>query len=305
MNKDKHLVIIFGPTGVGKTDLSINLASHFNSEIFSCDSRQFYKELGVGVAKPDDEQLSRVKHHFINSVSIYDHYSISQFETDTISALDEYYKTHDVAFMVGGSGLYIDAICNGVDIMPDHDEKIRQEVIKFYEDEGLEAIRFELKKIDPEYYEKVDLKNPQRILRAIEMYRLTGKPFSEFRTNKKVDRNFNIIKIGINLDREILYSRINLRVDKMIEEGLIQEAKALHIYKGLVALKTIGYTELFKHFENEQNLTESVELIKRNSRHYARRQLTWFRRYKDANWFEPNEETKILEHINSSINFVK
>jgi len=305
MNKDKHLVIIFGPTGVGKTDLSINLASHFNSEIFSCDSRQFYKELGVGVAKPDAEQLSRVRHHFINSVSINDHYSISQFETDTISELDEYYKTHDVAFMVGGSGLYIDAICNGVDIMPDHDEKIRQEVIKFYEDEGLEAIRFELKKIDPEYYEKVDLKNPQRILRAIEMYRLTGKPFSEFRTNKKVDRNFNIIKIGINLDREILYNRINLRVDKMIEEGLIQEAKALHIYKGLVALKTIGYTELFKHFENEQSLTESVELIKRNSRHYARRQLTWFRRYKDANWFEPNEETKILEHINSSINFVK
>ncbi len=304
MDHQKHLVIIFGPTGVGKTDLSLNLASHFNSDIFSCDSRQFYKELGVGVAKPDKSQLERVQHHFINSVSINEHYSISQFETDTISKLEKYYQNHDIAFLVGGSGLYIDAICNGVDIMPDHDEKIRQEVIDFYEKNGLEAIRFELKRIDPDYYGKVDLKNPQRILRGIEIFRQTGIPLSEFRKNKKITRNFNIIKIGINLDREVLYNRINLRVDMMIKDGLIQEAKDLHKHKGLVALKTIGYTELFKHFENEQNLTETVELIKRNSRHYARRQLTWFRRY-DANWFSPDEETKVLEHINSSINFVK
>ncbi|PLX06101.1 MAG: tRNA (adenosine(37)-N6)-dimethylallyltransferase MiaA [Marinilabiliales bacterium] len=298
----KTLVILFGPTGVGKTDLSINLAQHFNSDIFSCDSRQFYKELGVGVAKPDNEQLQKVKHHFINSVSIHYHYSISQFETDTISKLHEYFKNRNIAFMVGGSGLYIDAITNGVDIMPDHDEKIRQEVIDFYKENGLEAIRFELKRIDPVYYEQVDLKNPQRILRAIEMFRLTGKPFSEFRKNKKIEREFQTVKVGINLDREILYKRINDRVDKMFQEGLLHEARDLYQFKGLVALKTIGYTELFSYIENEQNLDKTVELVKRNSRHYARRQLTWFRRYKDTEWFSPDNYKQIINFIESKIN---
>ncbi|MDD2387058.1 MAG: tRNA (adenosine(37)-N6)-dimethylallyltransferase MiaA [Bacteroidales bacterium] len=303
MNKNKHLVIVFGPTGVGKTDVSIQLALYFGAEIFSYDSRQFYKELGIGVAKPDANQLSKVKHHFINNVSIHDHYSISQFETEAISALDEYFKTNDIAIMVGGSGLYVDAICKGVDIMPDHDEKIRQEVIEFYENNGIEALRFELKKIDPEYYKIVDLKNPQRLLRAIEIYRATGKPFSQFRTNKTANRNFNIIKLGIDLDREILYNRINDRVDNMIKNGLIKEANHLHKYRGLVALKTIGYTEFFNYFEtgNEQNLEKTVQLLKRNTRHYARRQLTWFRRYKDAKWFGPKDLEEIKEYVNLKV----
>ncbi|MDD2636602.1 MAG: tRNA (adenosine(37)-N6)-dimethylallyltransferase MiaA [Bacteroidales bacterium] len=304
MNKSKHLIIVFGPTGVGKTDLSIQLAADFKTEIFSCDSRQFYKELGIGVAKPDAHQLSTVKHHFINNVSIHDHYSISQFETEAISTLDEYFKTNDIAIMVGGSGLYVDAICKGVDIMPDHDEKIRQEVIEFYEQNGIEALRFELKRIDPDYYKIVDLKNPQRLLRAIEIYRATGKPFSQFRTNKTANRNFNIIKVGIDLDREILYNRINNRVETMIKNGLIEEAKDLHKYSGLVALKTIGYTEFFNYFEscNEQSLEKTVQLLKRNTRHYARRQLTWFRRYKDAKWFKADELEKIKEYINLKVN---
>ena len=303
MNKSKHLVILFGPTGVGKTNLSIDIATHFNAEIFSCDSRQFYKELGVGVAKPDLAQMSKVKHHFINSISIHDHYSISQFESDSIKSVERYFKTHDIAIMVGGSGLYIDAICNGVDEMPDHDPKIRNEVIKLYEEKGIEAIRFELKKIDPEYYNLVDLKNPQRLMRAIEIYRATGKPFSEFRTNKNADRSFNIIKIGIDLDRDLLYERINLRVEDMLKEGLLEEARNLHKHRGLVALKTIGYTEFFDYFESdgEQTLDKTVELIKRNTRHYARRQLTWFRRYKDAVWFSPEEKEKVIEYINFKI----
>ncbi len=304
MKSNKHLVIIFGPTGVGKTNLSIDLANCYKSDIFSCDSRQFYKELGIGVAKPSAEQLKNVKHHFINNVSIHNHYSISQFETEAISKLKDYFKSHNIALMVGGSGLYIDAICKGIDKMPDHDEKIRQEVIEFYNKFGIEALRFELKKIDPDYYKVVDLKNPQRMLRAIEIYRSTGKPFSQYRTNKNAKRNFNIIKIGIDLDREVLYNRINLRVDMMIKNGLIKEAQELHKYRGLVALKTIGYTELFDFFEskNEQNIEKVVELIKRNSRHYARRQLTWFRRYSNIIWFKPNEIEKIKDYVNLLIN---
>ncbi len=303
MNNKNYLVIIFGPTGVGKTNLSIDIAKYYNSEIFSCDSRQFYKELKIGVAKPSKEQLNTVKHHFISNVSILEHYSISKFETEAIAKLDEYYKKNNIALMVGGSGLYINAILNGVDTMPDHDEKIRQEVTKLYEEQGLEAIRFELKRIDPVYYNQVDLKNPLRILRAIEIYRQTGKPFSDFRKNKKTKRNFEIIKVGINLDREVLYENINKRVDNMFQEGLLEEVKNISIYqdKNLVALKTIGYTELFEYLKNEQNKDKTVELIKRNTRRYARRQLTWFRKYEDAKWFYPNDYKKVIEYINLKI----
>jgi tRNA dimethylallyltransferase len=207
--------------------------------------------------------------------------------------------------MCGGSGLYIDAICNGVDEMPDHDEQVRKEMIKFYEENGIEALRYELKKIDPEYYKIVDLRNPQRILRALEIYHSTGIPFTEFRKNSTVLRNFDIIKIGINLDREILYNRINLRVDEMIKLGLVDEAKLLYDYKHLVALKTIGYRELFDYFENKTNLAEAIDLIKRNTRHYARRQLTWFRKYKDALWFAPDKKIEVTNYIKSEILNVK
>ena len=305
MATKKTLVILFGPTGVGKTDLSIELAKHYKSEIFSCDSRQFYKELNLGVAKPSDLQLKTIKHNFINNVSIHEHYSISKFEVEAISELEKHFEKNDIAFMCGGSGLYIDAICNGVDEMPDHDEKIRQEVIDYYNKNGLEAIRFELKRIDPEYYKVVDLKNPQRILRAIEIYRSTGKTFSSFRVRKKTERNFEIIKLGINLDRDLLYERINKRVDMMVSDGLLGEAQDLYKHKGIVALKTIGYRELFEHFDGVYGLDRAVELIKRNSRHYARRQLTWFRRYEDAKWFSPKDKKEIIKYINSiEINLV-
>lgn len=297
--------MIFGPTGVGKTDLSIDIAEYYNAEIFSCDSRQVYKELNVGVARPSIDQLDKIKHHFIGNVSVTEHYSINKYENDIIHKLDNYFLSNDIAVLCGGSGLYIDAVCNGVDEMPDHDDNIRKEVTDFYEKNGIEAIRFELKKVDPEYYRKVDLKNPQRIMRALEMYRITGRPFSEFRKNKKVSRNFNILKIGINLDREVLYERINCRVDKMRNDGLKQEAEKLYEHKGLVALKTIGYRELFDAVESKISFDEAFELIKKNTRNYARRQLTWFRRYEDTEWFSPFDKENIIKYINSNIEYIK
>ena len=296
----KYLIIIAGPTGVGKTDLSIGIAKHFDSEILSCDSRQFYRELGIGVAKPTVEQMKMVKHHFIDNVSVSERYSIWQYEDDAIKLLDEYYKTHDIAVMCGGSGLYIDAVCNGIDLMPDPDPVIRQEVIDLYKEKGIEALRFELQRIDPEYYATVDLKNPQRIMRGIEMTRQTGKPFSQFRTNIRQKRNFTPIKILVNTDRNVLYDRINRRVDIMVERGLVDEARSLMQYRDMVALKTIGYTELFDHFDGKTSLDEAIELIKRNSRRYARRQITWFHRNDEYVECEPDAETiltKISERI--------
>ncbi|MCF0206088.1 MAG: tRNA (adenosine(37)-N6)-dimethylallyltransferase MiaA [Bacteroidales bacterium] len=298
----KRLIIIAGPTGIGKTDLSIGTAKRFDAEILSCDSRQFYKELGVGVAKPSDEQLKTVKHHFINNASINERYSIWQFEHDVMNLLGEYFKTHDNAIMCGGSGLYIDAVCNGIDLMPDPDPIIRQQVIDLYKNHGIEALRFELQRIDPTYYSQVDLKNPQRLMRGIEMTRQTGKPFSEFRTNVKQKRDFDIIKILLNTDRAKLYDRINLRVDKMMENGLLDEVKSLSEYKHLTALKSIGYLELFDYLDGKQSLEEAIELIKRNSRRYARRQLTWFHRNNDYLECEPDENIVIKNIENLIIN---
>jgi len=300
-NRTKYLIIIFGPTGVGKTDLSIDIAEHFGSEILSCDSRQIYKELNVGVAKPDKDQLSRIIHHFIGSVSIHQHYSIYQYESDVLKLLDNYFINHDIAIMCGGSGLYIDAVCNGIDEMPDHDKNIRAGIIDMYKNQGIHALRFELKRIDPVYYSQVDLKNPNRMMRAIEVYYQTGKRFSEFRKNKIRQRNFQIIKIGINLDREQVYERINKRVDKMITNGLLEEVQELKSYKNLTALRTIGYTELFMVLNNEIELHNAIEMIKRNTRHYARRQITWFKRYVDAAWFSPDKKDEITSYINDLV----
>ncbi len=296
----KYLIIIAGPTGVGKTDLSISIAKHFNSEILSCDSRQFYRELGIGVAKPTAEQMEMVKHHFVNNVSVNQRYSIWQYEDDAIKLLDKYYETHNYAVMCGGSGLYIDAVCNGIDLMPDPDPVIRQEVIDLYNEKGIEALRFELQRIDPEYYATVDLKNPQRIMRGIEMTRQTGKPFSQFRTSIRQKRDFIPIKILVNTDRKVLYDRINRRVDIMLERGLVDEARSLMQYRDMIALKTIGYTELFDHFDGNTSLDEAIELIKRNSRRYARRQITWFHRNNEYTECEPVAEiilSKITERI--------
>lgn len=299
------LVIIAGPTGVGKTNISIDVAKHFGAEIFSCDSRQFYKELGVGVAKPDENQQKAVKHHFIDNASINNRYSIWQFENDAIKLLDDYFRNKKIAIMCGGSGLYINAIINGIDLMPDPDPVIRQEVIDLYKTSGIEALRFELQRLDPVYYSQVDLKNPQRIMRGIEMTRQTGKPFSEFRTNSKVQRNFNIIKILINTDREKLYQNINKRVDIMLENGLVEEAKQLYNYRSLTALRTIGYIELFDYFDGKTSLDEAIELIKRNSRRYARRQLTWFHKNNDYAEIEPDKQLVIstIEKLLNNTNY--
>lgn len=294
----KNLIVLLGPTAVGKTDISISLAKKINTEIISCDSRQFYHELNIGTAKPSPEQLNEVKHHFIGNISIHDYYNVSKFEIEALEKLKTIFKTSDYAVMVGGSGLYIDAVCQGIDDLPEIDKELRTQIIERFEKEGLESLRIELKRLDPEYYAIVDLKNKNRMLRAVETTLQTGKKYSSYRTSKIVERDFNIVKIGLNFDREALYDKINLRVDLMVEAGLVDEAKEFFKFKHLNALNTVGYKELFSHFENEYSLEKAIELIKRNTRHYAKKQLTWFGRYDDINWFEPTKFADILKFLN-------
>ena len=284
----KTLVVIGGPTAVGKTAIAIKLAKHFKAEIISADSRQFYREMTIGTAKPTDEERQIVKHHFIDNLSIHDYYNAWQFEQGVLAFLKTYFKHRDIAFLVGGSGLYIDAVCHGLDDLPTIKPEIRQNLLERYEKEGLESIRFELKQIDPEYYLQVDLKNPQRILHALEGFYQTGKQFSVLRKEQATERPFKIIKIVIYQEREILYDRINNRVDKMIESGLVEEAKSLYPYRQYASLQTVGYRELFDYFDGKYDLEEAVRLIKRNTRHYARRQISWFKRDAENLWKEPD-----------------
>jgi len=302
MNSNKkYLIIVLGPTGIGKTDLTIKLAQTFNSEIISCDSRQFYKELSIGTAVPDKEQLAQVKHHFIQNISITDYYNVSNFENDVINFLSEYHKTNNIALMTGGSMMYIDAICNGIDEMPDIDPEIREFYKEKLNNEGLESLRFELKRVDPEHYNIVDLKNGKRIIRALEVCAQTGKTYTSFRTAPKKPRDFEIIKIGLQIEREKLYERINKRVDIMINNGLVSEAKTNYKNRELNALNTVGYKELFSHFDGEYSLDKAIELIKRNTRHYSRRQISWFNRDKEINWFNPDNFDDIYNYINSKL----
>lgn len=304
-SKKKFLIIILGPTGIGKTDLTIELAKTFNSEIISCDSRQFYKELNIGTAVPEKEQLEAVKHHFIQNISITDYYNVSNFENDVINFLKTYHKKNKIALMTGGSMMYIDAVCNGIDEMPDIDPDIREFYKEKLKNDGIESLRFELKLVDPEHYNIVDLKNGKRIIRALEVCAQTGKTYTSFRTAPKKERDFEIIKIGLQIEREKLYERINKRVDIMIENGLIDEVKANLKNRNLNALNTVGYKELFAYFDGEYSLEKAIELIKRNTRHYSRRQISWFNRDKEINWFNPNnfEEIKtfIEEKLQSSL----
>ncbi len=293
----KTLIVILGPTGIGKTALSIELAKHYRTEILSSDSRQFYRELKIGTAAPTPKELSQVKHHFIGNISIHDYYNVSMFENQAIDVLNNIYKTKDTAIMVGGSGMYIDAVCGGIDNMPDIDSEIRNSLIEKYKTEGIETLRMELKRLDPEHYKKVDLKNYKRILRALEVCYQTGKPYSSFHKNTKKQRDFNIKKIGLFMKREELYERINLRVDLMIKDGLIDEAKKYFPYRELNALNTVGYKELFEYFDKKITLDEAIRLIKRNTRHYAKRQISWFNRYDDINWVEKDK----IDDINSKI----
>lgn len=294
-NHSKKLIVIAGPTAVGKTDFAIRLAKFLKTEIISADSRQMYKELTIGTAKPDTEQLKEVKHHFVDNISIRDYYSAARFELEVMELLSSLFKDRDYVVMVGGSGLYIDAVCEGIDELPDIDENLRKKLNLLYKNEGLEAIRNRLKELDPEFYEIIDQSNPKRIIRALEVCMATGIKYSEQRTNIKKKREFEIIKIALNSDRKILYDRINERVDQMINNGLIDEAKDLYDFRDLNALNTVGYKELFDCFSDEITLEKAIENIKTSSRRYAKRQLTWFRKDPDYQWFYPSELEKVIK----------
>ena len=297
----KTLIVILGPTGVGKTDLSIRIAKHFNTVISSSDSRQVYREMSIGTAVPEKEQLEAVKHHFIHTHSIHDYFSSWECEKQTIELLTGLYKEKDEVLLVGGSMMYIDAVCNGIDEIPTIDPELRQEVFTRYEKDGLESMKMQLKQLDPVFYDQVDLKNAKRVIHAVEICLMTGKPYSELRTNSKKKRDFKIVKIGLNRDRAELYSRINTRVDQMIEEGLIEEAKAIFEFRHYNSLNTVGYKELFEHFDGNISLEKAIELIKRNSRRYAKRQLSWFRRDEEIEWFHPDQEKEVLQYIEDKI----
>ncbi|WP_320111748.1 tRNA (adenosine(37)-N6)-dimethylallyltransferase MiaA [Draconibacterium orientale] len=297
----KTLVIITGPTGIGKTEVSIKVARHFNAEIVSADSRQIFKELNIGTAVPSQEELAAIPHHFIQSHSVEENYNASRYETEALELIDKLFQQRDVLLLVGGSMLYIDAICKGIDSMPDADPEVRAALKKQLEEEGLESLRLQLKTLDPEYYKKVDLKNPNRIIHALEISIQTGKPYSSFRSDTPKKRPFQIIKIALNCDRQVLHNRINLRVDKMMEAGLETEARSVYHKKQLNSLNTVGYQELFAYFNGEISREKAIELIKRNSRRYARKQITWFRRDEAVKWFEPTNTEEIIEWIDTQI----
>ena len=297
----KHLIVLTGATGIGKTKIGIQIAQHFNTEIVSADSRQIYKEMTIGTAVPGIEDLNAVKHHFIQTHSINEVYNASRYENEALDVIYSVLKTNNIVLLVGGSMLYIDAVCQGIDIMPDADPEIREMLKDKLENEGLESLRFQLKKLDPDYYNSVDLKNPNRIIHALEISILTGKPYSSFRSNQNKTRPFSIIKIGLNCDRKNLHNRINARVDKMIDAGLENEARNLYHLKHLNALNTVGYRELFAFFNGETTREVAIELIKRNSRRYARKQITWFRNDNEMNWFEPEQSKEIITFIENQI----
>ena len=293
----KTLIIVLGPTAIGKTSLSIQLAKHFNTEIISADSRQFYKELLIGAAPPSAKELSEVKHHFIQHLSVSQDYNVGKFEEDAILKIEELFTKNDKVIMVGGSGLYIDAICKGFDKMPETPSEIREEVISLYKKNGIDFLQNEVQQKDPFFYNEVDRNNPQRLLRALEVMYSTNKTFSSFRNKKDKKRNFKIIKIGLETDRELLYNRINERVDIMMENGLLQEVKSLTHFKNKNSLQTVGYKELFEHLEGKITLEEALNKIKQNSRRFAKRQITWFKKDRSTTYFSAENLDKIIEFI--------
>ena len=295
------LVVVTGPTGIGKTQLSIELASSFNSQIISADSRQMFRELKIGTAVPSPEQLKKVRHYFIGNLSINDYYNASMFEVESITLLEELFRTKKVVFMTGGSGLYVDAVCYGIDDLPSADQEIRSDLAEKYRLFGLPWLQKQLLQLDPEHFNIVDLNNPKRILKALEISLMTGKTYTSFLKRTRKERSFNTIKIGLNRDRKELYEIINKRVDEMISNGLVEEARDLFRYKNLNALNTVGYKEIFDYFEGEIILEKAIELIKRNSRRYAKRQLTWLAKDKDMIWFHPEEYNRMHKHIKMSV----
>lgn len=297
----KHLIVIAGPTGIGKTDLSIRLAKQYQAEIISCDSRQFYREMNIGTAVPNKTDLAEVKHHFIQNLSIENPYTVGDFEKDALTKIDELHQKNDVVIMVGGSGLYIDAVCKGLDDFPKIPTDIRARLNQRLVHEGIESLEQELNKLDPDYHKIVDKSNPHRIIRALEVCLVSGKAFSSFRKKQEKTRTFNTIKIILNRDRETLYERINLRVNQMMKEGLLEEVNNLLPYREFNALQTVGYKELFAYFDGECNLETAIEEIKKNTRRYAKRQMTWFRRDPETLFFNPEEDKNINAYLEQEL----
>ena len=292
----KTLIAIVGPTAVGKTAVSILLAEKLHTEIVSADSRQFYREMEIGTAKPSAEELKKVTHHFINTLYIDDDYSVGNYEIDALQCLEELFKTHDKVLLTGGSGLFVKAVCEGLDKLPSGDKGIREHYENLYKEKGLEPLQIELLDKDRNYFDAVDKQNPRRLIRALEVINLTGKPYSEFRKRKPAERNFEVVKIGLNVDKELLRKRIDQRVDEMLGTGWLEECKRLYPYRHLNSLKTVGYTELFEFIEGKTDWETTVTNIKTNTWHYAKRQLTWFKKDKEIGWFTGEEEVmKFLE----------
>ena len=295
----KTLIVITGPTAIGKTAAAIKLAQYYNTEIISADSRQFYREMEIGTAKPSPDELSAAKHHFINSHSITDNFSVGDYEKKAIELINLLFKNCDQLILTGGSGLFINAVLYGLDDLPTATEESRNTLKELFIHKGLQHLQEMLKESDPNYYSEVDINNPQRIIRALEVCISTGKTFSEFRKKSIIKRPFDFLKIGLNTNRALLYNNINTRVDKMMESGLLEEAERLMPYRNLNPLNTVGYSELFDYFDRKHSLQEAIEIIKQNTRRFAKRQLTWFNKSVDIRWFEPKEFDNITDYLNS------
>ncbi|MCL1942494.1 MAG: tRNA (adenosine(37)-N6)-dimethylallyltransferase MiaA [Candidatus Azobacteroides sp.] len=299
--KNKTLIVLLGPTGVGKTGLSLTLAEYLSSPVISCDSRQLYSRLKIGTAAPTPDQLTRVPHYFVGILNLDEYYSAARFESEVLEVSEKLFEQTDHILMTGGSMMYIDAVCKGIDDLPTVDAGLRAGLLQTLEQEGLEPLRNQLKILDPEFYRRVDLKNSKRVLHALEICLMTGKSYTSLRTNTRKQRPFNIVKIGLMRDREDLYGRINARVDEMIAQGLVDEAKELYPYKDLNSLNTVGYKELFRYFEGGWTLEEAVDKIKQNTRIYSRKQMTWFKRDETVKWFHPDEKEQILTYLKEKL----
>ncbi len=295
----KTLIVVVGPTAIGKTTLAIQLAQYFRTEIISADSRQFYREMAIGTAKPSDEELKAATHHFINSHSILDNFNAGDYEKQAIHLIGTLFDIHDHLILVGGSGLFINAIVKGFDDLPAASVQVRNILNEALKIKGLTYLQEMLKTADPVYYNEVDLNNPQRVIRALEVFETTGKPFSAFRNKNIKNRSFRIIKIGLNTSRPKLYENINSRVDKMIKDGLVEEVKGLQPYRDQNPLHTVGYSEIFDYFDGKYSMPDAIELIKQNTRRFAKRQLTWFNKSEDIKWFEPGEPESVIRYLES------